>query len=159
MGCPAGQACPPRLRVGPLSTQRPAFLGWLGLTPDSCARQGFRSRAPGGFLGSSVPRMWEVTVPMVAGQPRGGRRGVRPDCVQRQVSGESRREVVPAWGPAGGAWAEELLVPREGGSLPPPRVQAEGSGLPGQRGGLRCPSLSWVREVLGQAWARRGRGA
>ena len=58
MGCLTGQVCPPpRLRAGPLSTQRPTFLGWLGLTPDSCGYQGCHSPAPGGFLGSSVPRM------------------------------------------------------------------------------------------------------
>lgn len=89
---------------------------------------------------------------MIGGLLRGGRQGARPDCVQL----ESRREVMRPGGPAGGR-----AIGLRGGSEPPATrgVQAEASGLPGQRGGVKCPSLSWVRELLGQAWAGRGRKA
>lgn len=89
---------------------------------------------------------------MVAGLLRGGRQEARPDCVQQ----ESRREVMLARGPAGGG-----AIGPQGRREPPATrgVRAEASGLPGQRGGVKCPALSWVREVLGQAWAGRGRKA
>lgn len=63
-------------------------------------------------------------------------------------------------GPCRRGLGRGAVGPRAGREPPATEgVQAEGSGLPGQRGGVKCPSLRCVREVLGQAWARRGRKA